>query len=143
MTEQVQRDADTRGLYLKAYHQDRGFRTGRLFSCLMFHPAERALSGSDLCPSEPKPPSHSIMWSGCLSLSETEACRVLGLGHFRGGRAGAGAGDNGDWGLCNSGPCPPLSSSPNNGIAGMPNLSSFARGSVFLLEALFPDGRSC
>lgn len=109
---QRQAEAGPQGLYLKVYHQDQGFRTGWLFSCLMFRPAERALSCSDLCPREPKYPSHRIMWSGCRSLSETEACRTLGLVTAEWGRAGAIAGDNGDWGLCNSGSCPPLGSFP-------------------------------
>ena len=75
----IQRDADTRELYLKVCHQSEGFRTAWFFSCLMFSPAERALSCLDLCLWEPKYPSHDIMRSGCLSFSKTDG-REKGVG---------------------------------------------------------------
>lgn len=121
----------------------------------MFSPGKRALSCSDLCLREPKYPSHSIMWSGCLSLSETErrARGGGGLATSEGGQQRAGAGNNGGGGFVTRNLCPShLSSSdpprppPTKLDQTMelwesPNLSGFERAFAFLLEVLFPDGR--
>lgn len=148
LTKQVERDAATRGLYLKVCLQEEGCGTGWLFSCVMFRPAERALSCWDLCLSKPKYPSHSIMRSGRLSLSERDARGIGGPATSEGAGREPALGTMGAEGFVTQTPVPlstlllwPPQIGPNNGIVGMPNLSSFARAFAFLLEVSFPDGR--
>lgn len=133
----IQRVANTRELYLRVCHQGEGFRTVWFFSCLMFSPAERALSCLDLCLQEPKYPSHDIMRSGCLSFSKTEG-RAKGIGgpatSERGEREPL-LGTMGAWGFVIQNPEPvstlllwPSQIGPNNGIVGMPTPKQLCQG---------------
>lgn len=143
----IQRDADTRELYLKVCHQ--GEASGQPGSFLV--DVQSCREGVELPgPLSPRTLNilHDIMRSGCLSFSELRRAKELGSCHFREeGRHWE------QWepeGFVNQNPGAPLNSPPSDlpkldqtmELLGMPTPSSFARAFAFLLEVLFPDGRS-
>lgn len=88
------------------------------------------------------------MRSGRLSLSERDARGIGGPATSEGAGREPALGTMGAEGFVTQTPVPlstlllwPPQIGPNNGIVGMPNLSSFARAFAFLLEVSFPDGR--
>jgi hypothetical protein len=134
LTKQVQRDGDTRGLYLRVCYCDKGFGTGWLFSCLMSSPGERAGSCLDHCLREPKYSSSGIMWSVYPAFQALGGLEGTGeLATSRSGREGARAGNNGAEGFVTESSVSlwtlwPPQIGPSSGIVGMLKSKQLSQG---------------